>query len=145
MSVVFTLWPRLCVKCPYYCVRSRFPTFARYSFISLFLFLLSGLPLVIHFHRLGRVVVYVATSNDPTARGYLPAKAVGWLRPAGRTWSPLTSKTVLTSMAKHSDWLLHSHVTRSRFYVYTGSHFVFSSNRSVFFCCDSHYLLIFWL
>ncbi len=83
VSVVFTLWPRLCVKFPYYCVRSRFPTFARYSFISLFLFVLSGLPLVIPLHRLGRVVVYVATSNDPTARGYLPAKAVGWLRPAG--------------------------------------------------------------
>ena len=60
-----------------------------------------------------------------------------------RTWSPLTSKTVLTSMAKLSDWLLRCHVTCWKFSVDTGSHFVFSLNRWVLFPCYSLSLLIF--
>jgi hypothetical protein len=52
------------------------PPLPRNSFIPLFLFALSGSPLVVRLHRLGRVVVYVATF-DATTRGYLPGTAVG--------------------------------------------------------------------
>ena len=52
------------------------PPLPWHSFIPSFLFVLSGSPLVVRLHRLGRVVVYVATSLA-TARGYLPVKAVG--------------------------------------------------------------------